>query len=76
MRTRSPSASLRTIAPYTQGIGAKRPGQSESLCGQPSHVASWGSHSAGMRQPPTSASGATVVTTGYSPSSRRRSMPA
>src|SRR6058998_1527619 len=32
-------------------MGANLPGQSVSSCGQPSQVASWGSHSAGMRKP-------------------------
>src|SRR5258706_2159959 len=50
MRTISPGASVRTISPYTQGMVANFPGQSERRCGQVSHVASWGSHSAGMRK--------------------------
>src|SRR2546427_1328457 len=49
MRTTSPGASLRTISPYTQGIGGNFPGQSVALCGQPIQVAACGSHSAGMR---------------------------
>src|SRR2546422_4692140 len=49
MRTTSPGASLRTISPYTQGIGGNFPGQSVTLCGQPIQVAACGSHSAGMR---------------------------
>src|SRR2546427_595986 len=49
MRTTSPGASLRTISPYTKGIGGNFPGQSVTLCGQPIQVAACGSHSAGMR---------------------------
>src|SRR3989441_3868444 len=49
MRTTSPGASLRTISPYTQGIGGNFPGQSVTLYGQPIQVAACGSHSAGMR---------------------------
>ena len=33
-RTVSPSASRRTISPYTHGIGAKRPASRATLCGQ------------------------------------------
>src|SRR5260370_36707870 len=32
-------------------MGANFPGQSVTSCGQPSQVASWRSHSAGMRKP-------------------------
>ena len=39
----------RMISVYTQRIGENLPGQSERLCGQASHVAACGSHSAGMR---------------------------
>src|SRR5207249_1084395 len=51
MRTTSPGASLRTISPYTQGMGGNLPGQSVTLCGQPIQVAACGSHSAGMTKP-------------------------
>src|ERR1043166_3208588 len=51
MRATSPGASLRTISPYTHWIVVIFPGQSLRLCGQPSHVAWCGSHSAGMRKP-------------------------
>src|SRR5438270_5986454 len=39
----------RTISAYTQGMAANLPGQSAAWCGQATHVARCGSHSAGMR---------------------------
>src|SRR3990172_9730578 len=48
IRTVSPGLILRAISANTQGIGANLPGQSVRLWGQPIHVASWGSHSAGI----------------------------
>ncbi len=59
MRTFSPTAILRTISPYTQGMGANLPGQSVCIGGQPSQVASCGSHSAGMGYP--SAAGMALI---------------
>src|SRR6266704_2121755 len=50
-KTRSTLDRWRTISAKAQGIGANFPGQSVSSCGQPSQVASCGSHSAGMRKP-------------------------
>src|SRR5262245_10200831 len=50
-RTVSPVTRCRTISPYTHGMGPNLPGQSVVLCGQPSHVATCRSHSAGMRYP-------------------------
>ncbi len=47
--TRSTRARCRTISAYIHGIGSNLPGQSVRLCGHASHVASCGSHSAGMR---------------------------
>src|SRR6266404_2688063 len=49
--TRSTLDKCRTISANAQGIGANFPGQSVSSCGQPSQVASWRSHSAGIRKP-------------------------
>src|SRR6266849_9299043 len=51
MKTRSTLDKWRTISAKAQGIGANFPGQSVSSWGQPSQVASCGSHSAGMRKP-------------------------
>ncbi len=51
MRTRSPAPILRAISPYTHRIVSSLSGQSAELCGQPSQVASCGSHSAGMEKP-------------------------
>src|SRR3984893_1142198 len=48
-KTRSTSDSQRTISAKAHGIGANFPGQSVRSCGQASHVAACGSHSAGMR---------------------------
>src|SRR5438128_1719524 len=50
MRTISPGAIFRTISPYTQRMVSSLSGQSVGLCGQPSHVASCGSHSAGIEK--------------------------
>src|SRR5713226_5083057 len=49
--TRSTCDKWRTISAKAHGMGANFPGQSVSSCGQPSQVASWRSHSAGMRKP-------------------------
>src|SRR5687767_1775520 len=61
MRTCSPGASAATISANIFGMGSKFPGQLSSLCGQESHVAVCGSHSAGMRKPKDAG---VVVTTG------------
>jgi hypothetical protein len=49
-KTRSTRVRWRTISANAHGIGANFPGQSVSSCGQPSHVASCDSHSAGIRK--------------------------
>src|SRR5262245_56769430 len=51
MCTGSNSASARTNCAQTLGIGSNLPGQVSALCGQASHVAACGSHSAGQRYP-------------------------
>src|SRR6202158_912977 len=50
-KTRSTFDKCRTISANAHGMGANFPGQSVSSWGQPSQVASWRSHSAGMRKP-------------------------
>ena len=51
MHTFSPAAILRTISPYAHSMVWSLPGQSVRQWGQPSQVASCGSHSAGMAKP-------------------------
>ena len=53
--TRSERASARTSVSNSRSASARQPGQVVSACGQATHVAACGSHSAGMRSARTSA---------------------
>src|SRR5262249_40247347 len=61
IRTISAAAILRTISPYTHRIVSSLVGQSVRLCGQPSHVASCCSHSAGIARPSSFGVGSLVA---------------
>ncbi len=61
-RTFSPRATFRTISAKTHGTGPKRPGQSRTLWGQASQVASCRPHSAGMTCVRRASSGIGCVT--------------
>src|SRR4051794_7018047 len=67
MRTFSTRERWRTISPYTQGIGLNFPGQSVFSCGHAIQVASWRSHSAGIRNPCSAGASVTSVIASVQP---------
>jgi hypothetical protein len=64
MQTRSPAQSARTMATKASSAAGTRPGHVSALWGQESHVAAWGSHSAGQRNPSPAGAPETVVAPG------------